>query len=110
MNGSALDDGRLYVSALEGTNVKVLLDKLLSLTALDEFNFEGDFLTEERHYLAINNAISSLNKALSSIDTLPLDVVASDIKDAWRYLGEISGETCDEEIFNEIFSKFCVGK
>lgn len=110
MNGSAIDDGRLYVSALEGTNVKELLDKLLSLTALDEFNFEGDFLTEERHYLAINNAISSLNKALSSIDALPLDVIASDIKDAWRYLGEISGETCDEEIFNEIFSKFCVGK
>jgi len=41
---------------------------------------------------------------------MPLDILSVDIKSAWEYLGEISGLTASEEIINEIFSKFCVGK
>ena len=48
--------------------------------------------------------------ALSSIGSVSLDVLSIDIKDGWDALGEISGKTATEEIINNIFSKFCVGK
>ena len=44
------------------------------------------------------------------IDTMPLDLVSIDVKSAWDSLGEITGKTATEEIINNIFSKFCVGK
>ena len=48
--------------------------------------------------------------AKASVGVAPLDLLAIDVKDAWDYLGEISGKTATEEIINNIFSKFCVGK
>ena len=44
------------------------------------------------------------------VRSTPLDIVAIDIKDGWDALGEISGKTATEEIINDIFSRFCVGK
>ena len=41
---------------------------------------------------------------------MPLDLSSIDIKEAWQYLGEISGKSASEDVINEIFSKFCVGK
>ena len=41
---------------------------------------------------------------------MPIDIIQINIKDAWDSLGEITGETVSENIINEIFSKFCLGK
>ena len=48
--------------------------------------------------------------ALENINAVPLDILSIDIKDGWDALGEISGKTATEEIIDNIFSKFCVGK
>ncbi|MBO4573229.1 MAG: tRNA uridine-5-carboxymethylaminomethyl(34) synthesis GTPase MnmE [Clostridia bacterium] len=105
-------DGRgdIDISAITGENLNGLYELLFEKAGVDTINFEGDFLTEQRHFAAISAAIKYLDTALTSLRSLPLDVVASDIKDAWVSLGKISGETCDEDVINEIFSKFCVGK
>ncbi len=44
------------------------------------------------------------------MQSFPLDIISLDIREGWRVLGEITGETADEEIINTVFSKFCVGK
>jgi tRNA modification GTPase len=41
---------------------------------------------------------------------MPVEVYAIDLTDAWRKLGEILGETYEDDLLNELFSKFCLGK
>jgi len=103
-------NGDITVSSLTGENIDVLKELLLKAAKVDSVNLDGDFLTEKRHFEALSCAVKSLDAALTAMGDFPLEVVASDIKDAWFYLGKISGETCDEDVINEIFAKFCVGK
>ncbi|MBE7087034.1 MAG: GTP-binding protein, partial [Clostridiales bacterium] len=100
----------LSVSALTKNNIDVLRETMYSKTVGQGIDLNGDFLTEERHYESIVKALERLQSAKSNMDDMPLDVIAIDIKDAWDALGEISGKTATEEIINNIFSKFCVGK
>ncbi len=65
---------------------------------------------EERHYSALKRAEQSLKSASEGIGLVTLDLVAIDLKDAWDALGEITGETANEEIISTVFEKFCVGK
>ena len=67
-------------------------------------------MCEERHFVALNRAKEKLEFARTMIGSVPLDILAIDVKDGWDALGEISGKTATEEIINDIFSKFCVGK
>lgn len=72
---------------------------------------EGAYLLEERHYEAVSSALESVKTALTGAENkVPAELYAEDIKRAYTYLGEISGETATENIIEEIFSKFCVGK
>ena len=71
-------------------------------------------ITNSRHEKALNDTLVSLNNAIDTIDN-PLevdgfDLVVLDVRKAWESLGEITGETSNELIIDEIFSKFCVGK
>ena len=52
----------------------------------------------------------SLGGAKAAIGSYPLDVISLDITEAWSALGEITGETANEEIISQVFAKFCVGK
>ena len=79
-------------------------------TTNENVDYNGDFLSEERHYQALLNAKDKFVTSLSMVNQAPLDMVSIDIKDGWDYLGEISGKTATEEIINDIFSRFCVGK
>lgn len=64
-----------------------------------------------RHKNLLEMARDSLNKALEAICLgIPIDLISVDIKDAWRYLGEITGDTIEEDLITEIFSRFCIGK
>ena len=64
-----------------------------------------------RHKNLLKKAKDSLEKALEAIsEYIPVDLISLDIKDAWRYLGEITGDSVEEDIINEIFSRFCIGK
>ena len=100
----------IYISALEKINVDGLRQAIYDKTALKGLDLSGDFLCEERHFDALSRAKTSLVSALNSMENVSLDILAIDVKDAWDALGEISGKTATEEIINNIFSKFCVGK
>lgn len=63
-----------------------------------------------RHITILKEAKKLVDKTLQTLDSMSLDVVAFEIKRVWNELGKITGETETEEIIDEIFSKFCLGK
>ena len=100
----------IYVSAKTGDNLQALKDLIFEKSVGLGLDLNGDFLCEERHFNALTRAKEKLEFARSMIGEVPLDILAIDVKDGWDALGEISGKTATEEIINDIFSKFCVGK
>ena len=102
-------DYDIAVSAKSHSNLEklktVLSEKSLGGTALGEV-----LVIEERHYSALIRAENSLNSAMENADNCTLDLLSIDLKDAWDSLGEITGETANEEIISTVFAKFCVGK
>ncbi len=104
------DRANVYVSARTHDNIDELKALMFEKTVGNGLDLNGDFLCEERHYDALSRAKDKLNQALNAVHSVPLDMLAIDIKDGWDALGEISGKTATEEIINDIFKKFCVGK
>ncbi len=69
------------------------------------------YITNVRHKNALQNAYESLKRVNESIDAgMPEDFYSIDLIDAYESLGSITGETIGEDLVNEIFSKFCMGK
>lgn len=106
---SSITDG-IIISAKTGNNIDKLKQTLYNLAFKGGIDYNAELITEQRHYNALINAKQSLQKALEVVDVLSLDLISEDIKEGWQYLGEITGKTASEEIIDEIFSKFCVGK
>ncbi len=104
------DRAEVYVSAVTGKNLEGLKKAIFNKTVGEGVDYNGDYLSEERHFRALERAKEKFTFALSMVKNTPLDIVAIDIKDGWDALGEISGKTATEEIINDIFSRFCVGK
>lgn len=72
---------------------------------------ENDFITNIRHIAALKKAKESMEAAILATDSaIGYDFIEVDIKDAYDYLGEITGETLGEDVIDKIFSKFCLGK
>ena len=96
--------------AKEKKNIDQLRKAIFEKSVGAGVDLSGDYLCEERHFEALKNAHQNLCGAMASINGVSLDILAIDVKNAWDALGEISGKTATEEIINNIFSKFCVGK
>lgn len=99
----------VYISAASGENVEEL-KKMLYERVVGKVDTNADYLCEERHLAALSEARDKISSALSVLGKEPLDILAIDVRAAWQSLGEITGKTATEEIINNIFSKFCVGK
>ena len=96
------------VSALTGENIAGFLGALYGAVS-GQYAPDSGLIVEERHYRAVRDAISCLARVRDDEGT-SVDWLTVDIEQAWRSLGEITGETASEDIIGEIFSKFCVGK
>lgn len=69
------------------------------------------YITNERHIDTLSKANNSLDMVLKSIsDLLPEDFYSIDLMNAYEFLGNIIGEVIDDDLVNEIFAKFCMGK
>ena len=101
--------GDVTISAKTGEGIDEFRTLLSEKAMGGKIDFNADFLTEERHKDALLRVRKALKDALSGMEKTP-DLVTIDIKDAWEALGEISGESANERIIDEIFGKFCVGK
>ena len=101
----------VLVSAKTGEGIEDLKTALFNMAFDGGIDANAQLITEERHLKALETARDYVYASLSGIeDFVPLDIVAEDVKSLWDALGEITGKTASEEIIDEIFAKFCVGK
>lgn len=105
-------DTILRISALNQTGLEELYQKIATMFHLNEINLDHDhMITNIRQKNLISKAIENVNKTKFAIeDEMPIDIVAIFIKDILEDLGTITGDFVTEDIINEIFAKFCLGK
>ena len=111
-NLKSVTNNILKISALNKTGIEELYDKISEMFNLNEINFDNDILiTNIRHKNIISKALKNVKKANEALNlNMPIDIITIYIKDILEDLGEITGEVVTEDVINEIFSKFCLGK
>ena len=109
---TAVTQNILKISALNKKGIEELYEKISEMFNLNEINLDNDILiTNVRHKNIISKAIENVKKAKEALDmNMPIDIITIYIKDILEDLGEITGEVVTDDIINEIFSKFCLGK
>ena len=100
------------ISALKKIGIEDLYNKITEIFNLNQINVDNDIvITNIRHKNLISKAIESVNKSEETIkNNMPIDVVAIFLKEILENLGNITGDFVTEDIINDIFSKFCLGK
>lgn len=102
----------LSVSASTGEGMAELQDKMLSLV-LDQnlLGKSSTLLTNTRHIELVRQSKEALLRALNTIEQgMPVDCAVVDLREAWDLLGSITGDTVGDDMVEEIFSRFCLGK
>ena len=102
----------LKISALNKEGIEKLYKIISEMFNLNEINLDNEVLiTNVRHKNIISKAIENVKKAEEALDIdMPTDIITIYIKEILEDLGEITGEVVTEDVINEIFSKFCLGK
>ena len=100
------------ISALKETGIEKIYEIINEMFNLNEINVDNDtVITNLRHKNLICKAINNIKKARETLESgMPTDVIAIFIKDILEALSEITGEEVTENIINEIFARFCLGK
>ena len=108
----AVSNSILKISALKKQGIEELYDEISNLFELNEINLDQDVvITNVRHKNLIEKALESVKKAKETMENkMPLDIIAIFIKDILEDLANITGEIVTDDIIDEIFSKFCLGK
>ena len=99
-------------STINETGLNKLYNKIEELFKLNELDCENtEIITNNRHKQQILYALEDVAKGRESLEThMPVDITAICLKDILEKLAEITGENVSEDIINEIFKKFCLGK
>ena len=102
----------IKISAKEEIGLDLLYNEIKKLFELNEISTNNEVLiTNERHKNQIIKADKHILEAIDTIkNNMPVDIISIYINQAMEDLGEITGENISENIINEIFSKFCLGK
>lgn len=101
----------IYISAKNKTGIEELKSEILRKVNLHNINTDDVLISNIRHLEALQKTEESLNRVLVNIDNpITSDFLASDIKQALYYLGEITGQITTDDLLETIFSKFCIGK
>jgi tRNA modification GTPase len=101
----------LFLSARDKIGVNELKTSLLAKVNLHHINTSDTIVSNIRHVEALKNTEQALIKVLGHIDNpITSDFLAMDIKQALHYLGEITGMVTTDDLLENIFSKFCIGK
>lgn len=107
-------EGHIVVSmsALEQKGIEELKEQMKKIFSLEKIE------TKDMTYLTSARSIALLRQALQSLEDLeqglkagyPMDILEIDLKKIWNDLGQIIGETYEEELIDQLFSQFCLGK
>ncbi len=101
----------LFISAREKTGLEILRRDLADSIVKEKISSDSVIITNVRHYEALTKVSLSLGRVLEGLDNnIPDDLIATDIRQAIHYLGEITGVITSDEILGNIFRNFCIGK
>lgn len=102
----------LLLSAFSEKDINLLEMKIREVTNLKNIdNTKATYVTSVRAMTKLKLARENLDNALISVrNKMPIDIINIDLKAAWRALGEIIGEVSSEELLDEMFANFCLGK
>ena len=106
------DNNIVKISALNNKGIEELKNKITEMYNLEEIESkDATYLTNARGLSLLKQAeeiIKEVNKGIKNQE--PIDMIEIDLKRIWELLGEITGETYQEELINQLFSQFCLGK
>lgn len=91
--------------------IKKLKEKIVDMFNLDKIVIDDNSLTSNvRQENLIKESLKKLEDVLNNVGNIPVDMLAIDIKVAWDLLGEITGESYQDELIDILFKNFCLGK
>ncbi len=100
-----------YISAKNKEGIDELKQEILRKVRLEKINTDDVLISNIRHLEALQKTEQALNRVLENIgNPVTSDFLATDIKQALYYLGEITGQVTTDDLLETIFSKFCIGK
>lgn len=101
----------IYISAERKQNLAALQTRLMELVNERQLDAGGVIVTNTRHYASLSQTNEALEGILTGLETgVTHDFLAQDIRHALYHLGEITGEVTNDDLLDNIFSKFCIGK
>ena len=100
----------IIFSAAEGIGKDKLEQEIGNLFGEGNISSLGEVIVGARQYAALKRSLSSVENALTALESFTQDIAGMDIEEAIASLGELDGRTASEQVVNEIFSHFCVGK
>lgn len=101
----------IFISAGQKENLEELKIRILELVNLDKFRTGNTVVTNVRHYDSLTKTRESLLEILAGLDNeVSNDFVAMDIRRSLHFLGEITGEITTDDLLENIFRNFCIGK
>lgn len=106
------DESIIYGNTIDVDGLDNLKEKIKEMFNFNEIKGKNyNYLSNARQVALTKKAYISIENALASVeDEMPLEMIAVDIKDAYDNLGEIIGANYKDELLDELFSKFCLGK
>lgn len=106
------DKNIIKISTLTEQGIEELKQKIIEMYNLEEIESkDATYLTNARGLALLKQAEEKISEIKSGIDSKqPIDMIEIDIKQMWELLGEITGETYQDELINQLFSQFCLGK
>ena len=105
-------DNVFHISSVTGDGMDLLTEALVRTAAIPEIKENDTIVTNVRHYEALTKSHLALSRAIKSIrEEVPNDLIAQDLRECLHFLGEITGgEITSDEVLQNIFRNFCIGK
>ena len=102
----------VFISTIEEKGIKELYDAIEKMFELNIIDYDSsEIITNARQKQYIMRALEAVNEAENAIENnMPIDITAIALKQILEELNQITGESASEDIINEIFKKFCLGK
>ncbi len=102
---------RLFISAKTRSGTDKLLELLVKAASIPSIGEEDVIVTNLRHYESLTKALDAIRRAKEGLDSgISHDFLSQDIRECMFYLGEITGQITTDELLENIFSQFCIGK
>lgn len=108
----SLLDNYIEISVKENIGIDKIKEEIKRLFKIGEIESDDmTYLSNARSISLLHNADESIDEAINEItNNSPIDIVEFSLKDAWNYLGEVIGDVYTDELLDELFSRFCLGK